>query len=312
MLPSRSVTTVRSRRGTETARDSARRRSGRAARWSAARPPKRFQFLGDCAGCVTASSRPPHCGQLYSTSVIANRARHAVETGQLGGHEALIIRMLAVHLEYGASPRAASFPAVRGFARIRLLAAGICSTDLELQRGYYGFRGTPGHEFVGEVTEADRGLAGKRVVGEINLACRDCEWCRRGLGRHCPTRTVLGIVKQPGAFEIPRPADVTCTRCRADPDRARRLLEPLAAACEILDQVDPAERVAVLGDGKLGLLIAQVLQAHGAACICSENTGQLRLPRGGSLRNLPPKPAGGGLRFRGGRHRLRGPARRSP
>src|SRR5258708_28267187 len=86
-------------------------------------------------------------------------------------------------------------------ALIRLLYGGICNTDLELRRGYYGFRGTPGHEFVGEVVEAgDCELIGKRVVGEINLACGVCEWCTRDLGRHCPSRTVLGIVKHPAAF----------------------------------------------------------------------------------------------------------------
>ncbi len=70
-----------------------------------------------------------------------------------------------------------------------------------MQRGYYGFSGTPGHEFVAEVVESDRPeLIGKRVVGEINLACTECAWCRKGLGRHCPRRTVLGIVNQPGAF----------------------------------------------------------------------------------------------------------------
>src|SRR5579859_3927593 len=117
--------------------------------------------------------------------------------------------MLAVHLEarHGRGSgrvqlRHVPLPrAPEGFARIRLLAAGICSTDLELQRGYYGFAGTPGHEFVGEVTEAaDKGWIGARVAGEINLACGTCNWCKRGLGRHCPTRPVLGIVKHPGAF----------------------------------------------------------------------------------------------------------------
>src|SRR5215471_14059758 len=107
--------------------------------------------------------------------------------------------MLAVHLESGRLEiRKQPLPRITpGFARIRLLAAGICSTDLELQRGYYGFSGTPGHEFVGEVVAAedDPQWIGKRVVGEINLACGHCEWCARGLGRHCPTRTVLGIVK---------------------------------------------------------------------------------------------------------------------
>src|SRR5436309_10640961 len=105
--------------------------------------------------------------------------------------------MLSVHLESGrVEVRHQPLPrAPEGFARIRLLAAGICSTDLELQRGYYGFSGTPGHEFVGEVV-AVHGDAegaqwiGRRVAGEINLACGKCEWCRRGLGRHCPTRRV--------------------------------------------------------------------------------------------------------------------------
>jgi alcohol dehydrogenase len=111
--------------------------------------------------------------------------------------------MLAVHLEAGrVEVRKRFLPRVpKGFARIRLLAAGICSTDLELQRGYYGFSGTPGHEFVGEVTDAeDKTWVGQRVAGEINLTCGHCDWCKRGLGRHCPTRAVLGIVKHPGAF----------------------------------------------------------------------------------------------------------------
>src|ERR1700678_2652445 len=111
--------------------------------------------------------------------------------------------MLSVCLENGSiSVRKQARPRrPAGFALIRLLFGGICNTDLELERGYYGFRGTPGHEFVGEVVEADdQRWIGERVVGEINLACGKCEWCARGLGRHCPTRTVLGIVKQSGAF----------------------------------------------------------------------------------------------------------------
>src|SRR5271154_5875396 len=101
--------------------------------------------------------------------------------------------MLAVHLENGrVETRRQPLPRVaQGFARIRMIAAGICSTDLELQRGYYGFKGTPGHEFVGEVVAADdASWLGKRVAGEINLACGKCVWCKRGLGRHCPTRKV--------------------------------------------------------------------------------------------------------------------------
>src|SRR5712692_2774325 len=112
--------------------------------------------------------------------------------------------MLAVHLENRAvAVRKTARPRrPEGFALIRLLYGGICNTDLELQRGYYDFRGIPGHEFVGEVVEADTpAWIGRRVVGEINLACGECEWCARGLGRHCPRRTVLGIVKHPGAFQ---------------------------------------------------------------------------------------------------------------
>ena len=156
-----------------------------------------------------------------------------------------------------------------GFALIRLLCGGICNTDLELQRGYYGFRGIPGHEFVGEVIAADdSNWIGQRVVGEINLACGACQWCRRGLGRHCPLRTVLGIVKHPGAFRefltLPE-HNLHRVPCEISTEQAV-FVEPLAAACEILDQVRiPAGApVAVLGDGKLGLLIGQVLKAHGA------------------------------------------------
>ena len=107
--------------------------------------------------------------------------------------------MLAVHLQSRrVTVEKRPLPRVpKNFARIRLLAGGICSTDLELQRGYYGFSGTPGHEFVGEVVEVngspdDRATwTGQRVAGEINLSCGECSWCRQGLSRHCPTRTVL-------------------------------------------------------------------------------------------------------------------------
>ncbi len=178
--------------------------------------------------------------------------------------------MLAVHLEGGAvTVRDVPRPhRPEGFALLRLLCAGICNTDLELQLGYYGFTGTPGHEFVAEVAEADTDeLIGKRVVGEINLACTHCAWCRRGLGRHCPNRRVLGIVNQPGAFEEYFVLPERNLHLVADeiPTERAVFTEPLAAACEILDQVTipPGEPIAVLGDGKLGLLVAQVLNAHG-------------------------------------------------
>src|ERR1700690_3020879 len=179
--------------------------------------------------------------------------------------------MLSVHLASGrVEVRRAPLPRIpEGFARIRLLAAGICSTDLELQRGYYGFSGTPGHEFVGEVVASeDLASLGRRVAGEINLACGKCEWCARGLGRHCPTRRVLGIVNHPGAFRefLTLPLHNLHAVPKSVSNEAAVFIEPVAAACEILDQVKipKGDAVALLGDGKLGLLIAQVLQAHGA------------------------------------------------
>jgi len=192
--------------------------------------------------------------------------------------------MLAVHLEAGrVQLRTQALPRVpQGFARIRLLTAGICSTDLELQRGYYGFSGTPGHEFVGEVVAVNDELPdesarlgvraqnwiGQRVAGEINLACGKCDWCRRGLGRHCPRRTVLGIVKHPGTFQefLTLPLVNLHRVPKTIPTEHAVFNEPVAPAWEILDQVKipKGQRIAVLGDGKLGLLVAQVLQSHGA------------------------------------------------
>jgi threonine dehydrogenase-like Zn-dependent dehydrogenase len=156
-----------------------------------------------------------------------------------------------------------------GYALIRVIASGICSTDLQQLRGYYEFKGVPGHEFVGRV-EGPTGSTwiGKRVVGEINLACRACEWCRKGWGRHCPNRKVLGIVKHPGAhaewLSLPEvnlhevPSEIS--------DEEALFTEPLAAACEILDQiaVGVGTRAAVLGPGKLGRLVSQVLRTAGA------------------------------------------------
>lgn len=214
--------------------------------------------------------------------------------------------MVSVHLENGAVEvrRARKPRRPAGYSRIRLLAAGICNTDLELQRGYYGFRGQPGHEFAGVVEESDNAaLTGKRVVGEINLACRRCGWCRQGLGRHCPTRTVLGIVNQPGAFasEFVLPdANLHIVPARVATEHAV-FAEPVAAACEILDQVKipRGAEVAVLGDGKLGLLIAQVLHAHGARVIqFGRHAAKLRISRAAGVetecnpKRLPVKAFG--------------------
>lgn len=156
-----------------------------------------------------------------------------------------------------------------GEALIQVLLAGICGTDREILKGYSNFRGIPGHEFVGRVVDcSDPQWVGKRVVGEINVACGRCPWCAKGLGRHCPHRTVLGIVNRPGVF-----ADYVTLPIRnlhAVPDEisdeAATFTEPVAAACEILEQmtIPPGTAVAVIGDGRLGLLAAQVLRHAGA------------------------------------------------
>lgn len=152
-------------------------------------------------------------------------------------------------------------------ALVRVKYAGICNTDLEILNGYMNFRGTPGHEFVGVVEKAaDTALIGKRVVGEINLACGKCEFCLQGLGRHCPHRTVLGILNKDGAFAqyLTLPVQNLHVLPPEIPALKAVFTEPLAAACEILEQLQilPEYRVLVIGDGKLGQLIARVLSLY--------------------------------------------------
>ena len=154
-------------------------------------------------------------------------------------------------------------------ALIEVTLAGICGTDRQILKGYSGFRGVPGHEFVGRVVECDdHSWLGKRVVGEINVTCGACHWCRRGLGRHCPNRTVMGIVGRPGCFAelVALPIANLHEVPAGVADQAAVFAEPLAAAGEILEQMhlSPGTAVAVLGDGRLGLLIAQVLGHAGA------------------------------------------------
>jgi threonine dehydrogenase-like Zn-dependent dehydrogenase len=155
-----------------------------------------------------------------------------------------------------------------GTALVRVTLAGICTTDLEITKGYMGFRGVLGHEFVGVVEQGPAEWHGKRVVGEINLACGTCPVCARGLRRHCPNRSVLGIQNADGAFAewVVLPITNLHLVPNSVPDEAAVFTEPLAAAFEILDQVhlEPGTSTIILGDGKLGLLIAQVLHQAGA------------------------------------------------
>lgn len=156
-----------------------------------------------------------------------------------------------------------------GEALIRVRLAGICNTDLEIVRGYMGFRGVLGHEALGEVIECDdQAWLGRRVVCEINLACGTCGSCLAGLARHCPVRTVLGILGKDGCFAEYMTAPLrNLLEVPAEIEDERAVLtEPLAAAFEILEQVQVRadQRVAVLGDGKLGLLTGLVLLGTGA------------------------------------------------
>jgi threonine dehydrogenase-like Zn-dependent dehydrogenase len=160
-------------------------------------------------------------------------------------------------------------PEPAGEALVRVRLAGICNTDLEVTRGYKGYRGILGHEFVGEVVESgDTRLLGRRVCGEINVGCGACSRCRSGNPGHCADRSVLGILNRDGAFAeyLRLPERNLHPISHALPDEAAVFAEPVAAAFEILEQVTVGEddRIVVLGDGKLGLLCAQVLALTGA------------------------------------------------
>ena len=163
-------------------------------------------------------------------------------------------------------------PARDGECRIRVSLAGICGTDLQILDGYGGFEGIPGHEFVGVVEEverdADAAWIGQRVVGEINIGRGRCDWCRRGIKEHCPDRSVLGIKYRAGAFAecLWLPATNLFPVPDAIDDAAAVFVEPTAAACRILTQIDvpSGAEVVILGDGRSGLLVGQVLATTGA------------------------------------------------
>lgn len=152
---------------------------------------------------------------------------------------------------------------------VRVSLAGVCATDLEITRGYMNYRGILGHEFVGCVEAGPDEWRGARVVAEINNACGRCESCLNGLERHCPSRSVIGILNANGAFAELIAVPVANLHRVPDEvsDEAAVFTEPLAAAFEILEQIDvePQHRCLVFGDGRLGLLISQVLHTTGAS-----------------------------------------------
>jgi threonine dehydrogenase-like Zn-dependent dehydrogenase len=182
-------------------------------------------------------------------------------------------------------------------ALVRVVLSGICNTDLEIARGYAGFKGTIGHEFVGVVEETpDGSLVGNRVVGEINAGCGKCELCAAGDSRHCADRTVLGIVGRDGAHAeflrlpvtnlLPVPDSIV--------DEHAVFTEPLAAACGIMERVaiKSTNRVAIIGDGKLGLLCAQAVALTGASTLLiGKHAEKLRIAERRGIETATPRTA---------------------
>ncbi len=175
-------------------------------------------------------------------------------------------------------------------ALIEVIYAGLCGTDREILKGYSKFRGIPGHEFVGRVAEcANKKWLGKRVVGEINISCGECEFCLWGLGRHCSRRSVMGIVNRDGAFAeyVALPTVNLHEVPKEISDEEAVFIEPVAAAAEILEQIplSHVRRIAVLGDGRLGLLVAQVLrQASGQVTVIGKHASKLALAKSWKLK----------------------------
>ena len=206
--------------------------------------------------------------------------------------------MLALRVEKKRlSVREIGKPAPKGEAVVRVLLSGICNTDLEIARGYAGFNGTIGHEFVGIVEDSPvTGLVGQRVVGEINAGCGKCELCRAGDPRHCPNRTVLGIVGRDGAHAefLKLPAENLLRLPTKISDSHAVFTEPLAAACGIVERtsIRSSERVAIIGDGKLGLLCAQVVALTGAeTLLIGKHRNKVRIAERRGIETNTPQQA---------------------
>ena len=207
------------------------------------------------------------------------------------GHE------LSLNLSYLApqkskiEDRESKIAGATGSPLVKVHLAGICSTDLQIFKGYMDFRGVPGHEFVGSVVEGPLELIKKRVVGEINFACGRCDYCNRGLGRHCPSRRVMGILGADGAFaefvSVPVPNLYVVSESVSDEEAV--FTEPLAAAFEIVEQVqfNLGDEVLVLGDGKLSFLCAQVLRLASAnVALVGKHPDKLKLIKRSGVRTM--------------------------
>ena len=190
-------------------------------------------------------------------------------------------------------PRHPEPPAGAGDTLVRVRQVGICATDLEITKGYMGFSGVLGHEFVGEVVQSsDHDLIGQRVAGEINVVCGRCDLCLSGLSNHCRNRSVLGILNHDGAFAdyLRLPAVNLHPVPNSVDDDAATFIEPLAAAFQIVKQIklDDHKWVTVLGDGRLGLLVAQVLRdANCQVRVIGKHPQKLALCEKWSIRSRP-------------------------
>jgi alcohol dehydrogenase len=178
------------------------------------------------------------------------------------------VRALVFDQSLSFQPRHREPVEVDGDTLLRVRQAGVCATDLEITRGYMGYRGVLGHEFVADVVSSpDKDLVGQRVAGEINVVCGRCDLCLSGLSSHCRARTVLGILNHDGAFAdfVRLPAMNLHVLPKSVDDDQAVFIEPLAAAFQVLKQIklDGRKWVTVLGDGRLGLLVAQVLRNAG-------------------------------------------------
>jgi alcohol dehydrogenase len=193
------------------------------------------------------------------------------------------VRALVLDADGGLSLRDRPKPSAGPECVIRVTAAGICGTDLELRRGYAGFSGVPGHEFVGVVEDAgaaESDWVGRRVTGEITVGCGQCDGCRAAGRGHCDLRTVIGIRGRDGAFAeyLSLPSSNLHAVPASVDDVTAVFVEPTAAACRVIEQVRIASdtRAALVGAGRLGLLVAQVLRAHGASVTVITRSGSSR------------------------------------
>jgi threonine dehydrogenase-like Zn-dependent dehydrogenase len=210
------------------------------------------------------------------------------------------MRALVFEQSLSFRPRHPEPPATDGDSLLRVRQAGICATDLEITKGYMGFNGVLGHEFVAEVVSSpNRDLVGQRVVGEINIVCGRCDLCISGLASHCRNRSVIGILKHDGAFadQLRMPAVNLHALPAGVDDDAAVFVEPLAAALQILKQIKLDGKsenargrrwVTVLGDGKLGLLVAQVLRNAGSPVrVIGKHAEKLALCEKWQIRSRP-------------------------